>query len=336
MSSLHELDRHETPPRHPENPARLVAAWKGLQDAGLREAVTLVAPAAATRTDLERVHTVAYLDQLHDWCSGGGGNLDPDTVAVNGSFETASLAVGAGLALIDVVESGRASAGLALIRPPGHHALADRAMGFCLFNNVAVAARSLTARGERVLVVDWDVHHGNGTQAIFWDDPDVLFVSSHLAPHWPYSGEVEEIGGPNACGLTVNLPLPRGATGDVLLRAYDTVVAEAVDAFKPSWVLVSAGFDSHRDDPLGGLGLAAGDYRRMVQRLRVFAPGRIILFLEGGYNLSATGLAVGATAAALLDDPYEPEGPTNGGPGAATVNEALALHREALDQSVNP
>jgi acetoin utilization deacetylase AcuC-like enzyme len=194
-----------------------------------------------------------------------------------------------------------------------------------------VVARSLTARGERVLIVDWDVHHGNGTQAIFWNDPNVLFVSSQLAPHWPYSGDVYETGGPESPGGTINLPFPAGTTGDVFLRAYETVVAQAVDNFKPSWTLVSAGFDSHRDDPLGGLGLSAGDYALMTQRLASITPNRTLLFLEGGYNLTSTALSVGATAAALVGQPYKTEAPTNNGPGAQTIEAASAAHQAATN-----
>jgi acetoin utilization deacetylase AcuC-like enzyme len=326
VSSLHELDRHETNPRHPESALRLQAAWSGLLAANLGEAITHVEPRFATLEEIERVHTASYVKQIESLCGSGGGALDPDTRVSPGSWDTARLAIGAGLALVDSVERGEATAGLALVRPPGHHALADRAMGFCVFNNVAVVARSLTARGERVLIVDWDVHHGNGTQAIFWDDPNVLFVTSQLADHWPYSGAINETGGPNSPGDTINLPFPGGTTGDVFLRAYDTLVAQAVDKFKPTWTLVSAGFDSHRDDPLGGLGLSAGDYALMTQRLTTFTPNRTVFFLEGGYNLTSTALSVGATAAALVDQPYESELPTSGGPGAQTVEVAMTTH----------
>jgi acetoin utilization deacetylase AcuC-like enzyme len=329
VSSLHELDQHHTGSRHPESSARLAAAWSGLVAADLVEAMVWVEPRLATREDLERVHTVSYLDAVEAFCAAGGGSLDPDTRTSAGSWDTARYAVGAGLALVEAVESGSADAGFALVRPPGHHALVDRAMGFCLFNNVAIVARSLTARGERVLIVDWDVHHGNGTQDIFWNDPNVLFVSSHLERHWPFSGLVGETGGPEAPGLTINLPFPEATTGDVFLRAYDSVVASAVDRFKPTWVLVSAGFDSHRDDPLGGLGLSAGDYPLMVQRLAAFAPGRTVLFLEGGYNLEATALSVGSTAAALVGVHTVSEKPTNAGPGVAVVEAASTAHQSA-------
>ena len=330
VSSLHELDRHETSPHHPECPPRLAAAWHGLMAADLREAISIVEPRHATQQDLERVHTTAYINQIEAMCAAGGGALDPDTRVSAGSWDTARLAAGAGLALIDTVERGEASAGFALVRPPGHHAMTDRAMGFCVFNNVAVAARSLTARGERVLIVDWDVHHGNGTQAIFWNDPSVLFVSSQLQNHWPFSGEVHETGGPGSSGGIINLPFPQHTTGDVFLRAYETVVAEAVDAFKPTWTLISAGFDSHRDDPLGGLGLSGGDYYLMAQRLATITPKRTVLFLEGGYNLTATALSVGATAAALVNQHYATEPPTNAGPGTQTVELASLAHQAAI------
>jgi acetoin utilization deacetylase AcuC-like enzyme len=330
VSSLHEHDRHETSPRHPESALRLQAAWSGLLAADLGDAISLIEPRFATHEEIVRVHTAEYISQIESMCAVGGGALDPDTRVSLGSWDTARLAIGAGLALVDAVERGGASAGLALVRPPGHHALPDRAMGFCVFNNIAVVARSLTSRGERVLIVDWDVHHGNGTQSIFWDDPNVMFVSSQLAQHWPYSGDVNETGGPNSPGGIINLPFPEGTTGDIFLHAYDTVVARAVEAFKPTWTLISAGFDSHRDDPLGGLGLSAGDYSLMAQRLAAMTPNRVVFFLEGGYNLTATALSVGATAAALVGQRYETEAPTNGGPGSKTIEAATQAHDSAI------
>jgi acetoin utilization deacetylase AcuC-like enzyme len=330
IASLHDIDQHLTSPHHPECPARLIAAWRGLHDASLGDALFRVEATMAPISDIERVHTSEYIRRVQAFCASGGGPLDPDTRVSVGSFDTARFAIGAGLALVEAVESGKAEAGLALVRPPGHHALADQAMGFCIFNNVAVVARSLTARGERVLIVDWDVHHGNGTQAIFWDDPNVLFVSSQLSQHWPFSGDVHETGGPLAPGLTINLPFPQGATGDVFLRAYDTVVASAVDQFKPTWVLVSAGFDSHRDDPLGGLGLSAADYALMARRLASICPARIVVFLEGGYNLESTALSVGATAAALVGvSANGDERATNKGPGVDVVQAAELANRHA-------
>jgi acetoin utilization deacetylase AcuC-like enzyme len=214
-------------------------------------------------------------------------------------------------------------------------------MGFCLLNNVAVAAAALTEQGERVLIVDWDVHHGNGTQAIFWDKPEVMYVSTHQSPLFPGSGAPYEIGGMNALGGTINIPVPPGATGDVLQRAFDEVVSPSVDEFDPTWVLVSAGFDSHRDDPMADLALTSGDFAHLAGIVAGFVPrsGRLAVFLEGGYNLAALRGSVASTLSALLAGPYEPEATSSGGPGAEMVVNgqaervvALRIAREAASK----
>jgi acetoin utilization deacetylase AcuC-like enzyme len=334
VSTTLELDHHDSGAHHPERPERLRAAMAGIADAHVAEAILTVPPRPVERSELERVHAVDYLDRLERFCGGGGGRLDPDTRVGSGSWETARRAAGAGLAVIDSIDAGEADGGLVVVRPPGHHALADRAMGFCLFNNVAVAAASLAARGERVLIVDWDVHHGNGTQAIFWNDPRVLFVSSQLQGHWPFSGGTDETGGPLAPGTTINIPLPEGATGDVLLRAMDEVVAPAAEQLVPTWVLVSAGYDSHRLDPLGGLGFSAGDFADFTERVRGFSPDqrKVVLFLEGGYDLDAVRMSVGATVGALLGQEHRPERSTSGGPGASSVEEARRANLRATQR----
>jgi acetoin utilization deacetylase AcuC-like enzyme len=331
VTSTASIDRHVTRDRHPERQERLRAALLGVADAGLNDAIVTIDPVAADRKDIERVHGAAYLDQVEAFCEAGGGRLDPDTDAAPGSWTTARFAAGAGLAAVDAVGRGDVDAALVLVRPPGHHAMPDRSMGFCLLNNVAIAAATLADRGERVLVVDWDVHHGNGTQEMFWNDPRVLFVSSQLAGHWPGSGLVSETGGPGSPGGTINLPLPAGATGDVFLQAIDEAIAPAAEKFSPTRVLISAGFDSHRDDPLGGLGFAAGDFADFAIRLRQFAPdGRVVAFLEGGYDLDALQRSVGATVAALLNESYRPEPSTSGGPGREVVTAARAAHVAAV------
>jgi acetoin utilization deacetylase AcuC-like enzyme len=306
------------------------AALDGIDAAGLADAVVHLEPRRATEAELLRVHESSYLSGLREFCEHGGGSLDPDTVVSPGSWDTALLAAGGVLAAVDALERGAGDAAFVAARPPGHHALADEAMGFCLLNNVAVAAAALADRGERVLVVDWDVHHGNGTQSAFWDDPRVLYVSTHQWPLFPGTGKAEETGGPQARGLNLNVPLPPGTTGDVVLAAFDEVFAATVDAFSPTWVLVSAGFDAHRDDPLADLGLTSGDFASLARRARAFAPrdGRLVLVLEGGYDLAALRLSVGASLAAVLGVAFRAEATSSGGPGIYAVQRA----REAQER----
>lgn len=230
---------------HPERPERLAAALAGVGDLDLGDDVIFAAPYSATRDELSRVHDATYLDELGAFCCEGGGALDADTYATVDSWSIAQLAAGAGLSVIEEMERRENAVGFIAVRPPGHHALRDHAMGFCLLNNVAIVAAALRARGDRVAIIDWDVHHGNGTQAIFWNDPNVLFVSTHQWPLYPGSGATREIGGTDALGLTVNVPLSPGATGDVFVRGFDEIAVPVIDEFAPTWVLVSAGFDAH-------------------------------------------------------------------------------------------
>jgi acetoin utilization deacetylase AcuC-like enzyme len=203
-------------------------------------------------------------------------------------------------------------------------------MGFCLLNNVAVTAAALRDRGERVLIVDWDAHHGNGTQDAFWADPQVLYVSMHEWPLYPGTGRLDERGAGEGLGTTVNIPLPAGATGDVFLAAIDTVVAPVAEKFGPTWVLISAGYDAHRADPLTGLGLSAGDYGVLTERvLELAPPGRTVAFLEGGYDLDALRDSVAQTAFRLVGAVRRSEPPTRGGPGLAVVDGARDLHLSA-------
>jgi acetoin utilization deacetylase AcuC-like enzyme len=324
-----EFAGHDPGPGHPERVERLSAVAEGVQASSVQDALVALPSRAATRAEIERVHDAALIDRVEELCADGGGVIDMDTVASRGSWDAAVHAAGAGLAAIDALEGGEARAAFLGLRPPGHHATARTPMGFCLVNNVAVAAAALVERGQKVVVIDYDAHHGNGTQDIFWADPDVLYVSIHEWPLYPGSGRLDETGAPGAEGATCNVPLPAGATGDVYLRAFDDVIAPAAERFSPDWVLVSAGFDAHRADPLTGLALSSGDYALLAARAVELAPvaGRTVVFLEGGYDLDAIRDCVAATLPVLVGERSAPsEQPTSGGPGDDVV-EAAALRR---------
>ncbi len=326
---------HQAGRQHPERQARVLAVMEGV-DALARAGSEVVSLEAveAPMDALARVHSPAYLAQLETFCAEGGGYIDADTYARVDSWAAARRAAGAGLVALDELERRGEGVAFVPVRPPGHHTLAERAMGFCLINNVAVAAASRVARGERVLIVDWDVHHGNGTQAIFWDDPDVLYVSTHQHPLYPGTGRPDEIGGKAAAGLTLNLPLPPGATGDVVRRGLDVVARPAIESFAPDWVLVSCGFDAHRDDPLSSLDLESGDFAELARVVAEFAPrpGRMALFLEGGYDLDALRSSVVATLGALTGRRDGRAATSEGGPGLAELHAAGEAQRRALDR----
>jgi acetoin utilization deacetylase AcuC-like enzyme len=328
----HHAGRHRQA-GHPERPSRIDAVMDGIADLHLDSDLRVVEPRPADPGQLARVHGSAYLDRLRQLCESGGGHLDEDTYATAESWDAALLSAGAGLAAVDALVADDAGVAFVAARPPGHHALPDRSMGFCLINNVAVAARSLVDAGERVLIVDWDVHHGNGTQAIFWDEPDVLYVSTHQWPCYPGTGRPDEVGGTGARGSILNVPLPPGATGDVLGHAFERVVGPAVDEFSPTWVLVSAGFDAHRADPLADLALSSGDFADLAAVVAGYAPapGRLVLFLEGGYDLAALRSSVAASLGRLVGAPALREPATSGGPGTSGLNAVIDLRLEALE-----
>ena len=315
--------------RHPERPARLEAALQGIHESPAADAITPFAPEPASREDLERVHPAAYLDELEKFCAAGGGRIDADTAATPESWDAALRGAGAGVDAVARLDRGEADAAFLAVRPPGHHALPARPMGFCLVNNVAVAAAHLADRGERVMVVDWDAHHGNGTQDVFYADPRVLYLSLHQWPLYPGTGAIDETGAGAGAGTTVNLPMPPGSDGDAYRAALDDVVVPVAERFDPTWMLLSAGFDAHRADPLTDLNLTAGDYADLTTRVVELVPaGRRIVFLEGGYDLDALRGGAGATVAALAGETWRPEAVSTGGVGKEIVDavkQALSL-----------
>ena len=313
-------DHHDPGAGHPERAARLLAAMAGLDDVPDRDAIVRLPPRLASPAELSVVHDPGYLEALADLCAAGGGALDPDTAVSPGSWETARMTAGAGLAAVEALQGNGGQAAVVLGRPPGHHATRDVGMGFCLINNIAVSAGTLAAAGERVVILDWDVHHGNGTQDIFWSDPRVLYLSIHQWPLYPGTGRPDDRGSGQGQGATINLPLPAGGTGDVYLSLFDEVIGPSIERFAPTWILISAGFDAHRDDPLADMQLTAGDFADLTARVAGLArPGRLALFLEGGYDLPALRKSVGACAARLVGAAYRPEPASSGGAGLALV-----------------
>ena len=272
------------------------------------------------------MHPPWYLDRLRAMAEAGGGWIDADTRLSTHSAEAAELAVGAGLTAVRALRAGTGSAAFCAVRPPGHHATPTDSMGFCLLSNVAIVAATLAAEGERVWVFDYDAHHGNGTQAAFVDDPRVLFVSMHQWPLYPGTGRVTETGTGAGRGTTMNIPLPPGATGDVYLRAFDDVVAPVVERFAPTWLLISAGFDAHRDDPLTELGLTAGDFGLLTARALPFVgPGGAWRCWKAATTSTPCRRARQPVLSTLAGAPVAPERPSAGGPGAEAVVDARSV-----------
>lgn len=292
---------------HPESPERLRAILALLDSSGLSGRLTAVEARDATREDLTLVHTGEHVDQIQQLAASGGCWADPDTWVGPRSYDAAVRAVGGTLAAVDAVMEGRVRSAFCALRPPGHHATPSRAMGFCLFNQVAIAAQHLIARHGllRVAVLDVDVHHGNGTQEAFHRRGDVLYVSTHQYPFYPGTGHFQETGEGPGAGTTVNLPLPRGTRDGDIRRVVEEVAVPVVRRFAPQFILVSAGFDAHHADPLAGLELSVDGYGWLMATAKTLAEelcgGRLVLVLEGGYHLTALPWCVRRTLETLLD-----------------------------------
>jgi acetoin utilization deacetylase AcuC-like enzyme len=326
---------HDTGP-HPENAARIVAIERALAERDWLGWDVRLSP-AAPRARIEAIHPAAHVDRIEALCRRGGGMIDMDTVVSAGSFQAALHAAGGAIAMVDALLGAEgAPAGASLHRPPGHHAEAARAMGFCLFDNVAIAAQhALDEHGaRRVMIVDWDVHHGNGTNAIFRERADVLFCSIHQSPLYPGTGQASDTGRGAGAGFSVNMPVPGGSGDAVFVSHLEHVVAPLARAYEPDLLLVSAGYDAHADDPLAGCLVTDAGYVAMAASLRAAADGLGIplgIVLEGGYELGALARGVVATleVAGAAQPPGAPELALH--PLAAQARERLAArHWPAL------
>jgi acetoin utilization deacetylase AcuC-like enzyme len=311
---------HLTPPGHPERPQRVEMAIKVIEALNWleRDGLVLLPPRAATLDELAAIHDRNYIQMVKDACEqvaeeqAKGGRktrfFATDTYVSAKSYEAALKAAGAPLTAIDAIMKGEIKNAYCLVRPPGHHALPDEAMGFCLFNNVAVAARyAIDHYGlERVMIIDYDVHHGNGTQDIFYEDPRVLYFSTHQAPFYPGTGHSHERGAGPGLGTTINVPLPATTGFETYEPVFRQVMAPAADRYNPQLILVSAGFDAHWDDPLGGIYLSTAGFLRLTQIIidlaDLLCEGRLVMVQEGGYSLNAMGACVATCVNALLGD----------------------------------
>jgi acetoin utilization deacetylase AcuC-like enzyme len=314
-----EFNLNHDSPGHPENARRLALTWALLQEQGILAKLARVPCEEADLGIITQVHGRGYVERLATMAQAGGGHLDPDTYVTPDSYRAARLAVGGLLGIVDEVMAGRAQNGFALVRPPGHHARPHQGMGFCLFANVAIAARYAQThhRAERVLIVDFDVHHGNGTQEIFYDDPSVLFFSVHQFPYYPGTGSRDERGTGPGEGYTLNAPLPAGAGDGAYLAAFEQILTPAAREFQPDLILLSAGYDAHWRDPLGGHLVSIPGYARLVSHLIDLADelcgGRLLCALEGGYNLDVLPSAILTTLNILSQQPdpiVDPAGPS--------------------------
>lgn len=303
--------KHDTGPHHPESPQRLRAIEGHLAKTGLLDQLVKTEPLSETDVLMQwigEIHTPLYIRHLERSSPAEGAvYLDPDTVMTPFSLQAAITAVGGCLSAVDGVMEGRITSAFCALRPPGHHAEAGRAMGFCLFNTVAIAARYVQKKHGlgKVLIVDWDVHHGNGTQNAFYDDPTVLYFSTHQYPFYPGTGRASERGRGEGEGFTMNCPLSAGTGDDEYIRTFEEVLAPAVESFRPDFILISAGFDAHRDDPLAGMKVTEEGYRHMTRILKDLAgrlcQNRIVSCLEGGYNLTALARSVEAHITTLME-----------------------------------
>jgi acetoin utilization deacetylase AcuC-like enzyme len=286
---------------HVENSQRLIATVSHLEDTHLNDKLVLLSPRAATYEELTSVHAPEYITKIRSQVEKGGGWLDHDTVVSPGSYNAAIYAAGGALTAIDAVVNRQVNSAFALVRPPGHHATCWQAMGFCIFNNIAIAAKYALANLDinRILVIDFDVHHGNGTQDTFYADRHVLYFSTHEYPFYPGTGSIDETGARDGEGFTVNVPLLAGWGDDEYQTVFEDVLAPVAKRFEPQLIMVSAGYDAHWADSLASMQLSVSGFARLTEIIKTLADmlckGRMVFVLEGGYHLEALSLSVAAT-----------------------------------------
>ncbi|DAC72293.1 MAG TPA: histone deacetylase [Thermoplasmata archaeon] len=315
------FNQHDTAD-HPENADRLYVMLDALEQAPFYKKLKFIEPEMLPEKLLYEVHSAEMIQRIKDISEHGDSWIDLDTYVCKSDYETARLAAGGVTQVCRAVVQGDAPNAYALVRPPGHHASAERSMGFCLFNNAGLAAHDLTKKGKRVLIFDHDVHHGNGTQSIFYKRADVMYQSFHLSPHYPGTGDANEIGEGEGKGYTINAPLGFGHGDGAVSQLFDEIFIPITEQFKPHLIIISAGYDSHHSDQLGGLKLSANFFGEMVKRFQEVQP-RIVCTLEGGYNLQWIGKCFMSQIGQMMSHPFKYDDPIQGNDDVTEIIEKM-------------